>query len=138
VFPTRQGAVIVLSNQDVVNLVGPLARQIAETVFLPDRKMPTPQVTAQVRAILAGLAKGKIDRALFTQNANGYFSDAALRDCKVSLAALGKLVAVTPLSESLRGGMTHRGYRAQFARKTVSLNLYLLADGKYEQFLIEE
>jgi hypothetical protein len=29
-------------------------------------------------------------------------------------------------------------YRAQFARKALNLNLYLLADGKYEQFLIED
>jgi len=34
--------------------------------------------------------------------------------------------------------MTHRGYRAQFAKKTLSLNIYLLPDGKYEQFLVEE
>jgi D-alanyl-D-alanine carboxypeptidase len=138
VFPTRQGAVVVLSNQDVINMVGPLSRQIATLVFVPERKELSTKDTAQVKAILAGLQKGKIDRALFTENANGYFSEAALRDCKTSLGALGKLQSVTPGSEGLRGGMTHRGYRAQFAKKTVSLNIYLLSDGKYEQFLVEE
>ena len=91
VFPTRQGAVVVLSNQDVVNMVGPLARQIATLVFVPERKEFSDKDTAQVQAILAALQKGKIDRALFTENANGYFSEAALRDCKTSLGALGKL-----------------------------------------------
>jgi len=138
VFPTRQGAVVVLSNQDVVNMVGPLSRQIATLVFAPERKEFSAADTAQVRAILAALQKGRIDRALFTENASGYFSEAALRDCKMSLGALGKLQSVTAVSEGLRGGMVHRGYRAQFTRKTVSLNIYLLADGKYEQFLVED
>ena len=138
VFPTRQGAVVVLSNQDVINMVGPLARQIATLVFAPEHQEFSATDTAQVRAILAALQKGRIDRALFTENANGYFSEAALRDCKTSLGALGKLQSVTAVSEGLRGGMVHRGYRAQFARKTVSLNIYLLADGKYEQFLVED
>jgi len=138
VFPTRQGAVVVLSNQDVVNMVGPLSRQIATLVFAPERKEFSAADTAQVRAILAALQKGRIDRALFTETASGYFSEAALRDCKMSLGALGKLQSVTAVSEGLRGGMVHRGYRAQFTRKTVSLNIYLLTDGKYEQFLVED
>jgi len=138
VFPTRNGAVVVLSNQDVLNMVEPLAREIAVLLFLPDQKEPPAKDTAQVQAVLAALQKGRIDRTLFTENANTYFSAAALRDCKSSLGALGKLKSVTPISERLRGGMTHRAYRAQFAQKTLSLNIYLLPDGKYEQFLIED
>jgi len=38
----------------------------------------------------------------------------------------------------LRGGMTHRTYRAVFQKKTVTLNIYVMPDGKYEQFLVEE
>ena len=81
---------------------------------------------------------GKINRALFTANANSYFTETALRDCKASLGALGKLKSVTPGGENLRGGMTHRTYRAQFENKTLLLNIYLTADGKYEQFLVED
>jgi hypothetical protein len=44
---------------------------------------------------------------------------------------------VKPGSENLRGGMTHRSYKAEFERKTVTLNIYLLPNGKYEQFLVE-
>jgi CubicO group peptidase (beta-lactamase class C family) len=138
VLPTRAGAVVVLSNQDVVNMVAPLARQIATLVFVPGEKAPSATDTRRVQAILEGLRKGRIDRALFSANANTYFSQVALRDCKASLSPLGKLKSVTAISENLRGGMTHRSYRAQFARQALILNLYLLADGKYEQFLIEE
>lgn len=138
IFPTRQGAVIVLSNQDVVNLVGPLARQIAMTAFVTTRTQPPPKDTTEVEKILTDLQAGKIDRALFTANANSYFSETALRDCQDSLASLGKLKSVTPLAENLRGGMIHRSYRAEFANKTLLLNIYVLSDGKYEQFLITE
>ena len=34
--------------------------------------------------------------------------------------------------------MTHRTYRAQFEKKTVLLNIYVMPGGKYEQFLVEE
>jgi D-alanyl-D-alanine carboxypeptidase len=138
VFPTRNGAVIVLSNQDVVNMVGPISTQITRLVFLPERKEPAGQDTAQVEKILTALQAGKIDRALFTANANSYFSDTALLDCKASLTPLGKLKSVIPVSESLRGGMIHRSYRAEFTKKTLLLNIYLLPDGKYEQFLVED
>ena len=138
VLPTRDGAVIVLSNEDVVNMVGPLSQQVTTLVFLPERKQPSDKDTKQVQQILAGLQAGKIDRSLFTANANTYFSDVALRDCKASLGPLGKLKSVTPVSENLRGGMIHRSYHAEFAKKRLLLNIYLLPDGKFEQFLVEE
>jgi hypothetical protein len=81
---------------------------------------------------------GRIDRARFTANANSYFTEAALRDCKASLRRLGKLESVTAAGENLRGGMTHRTYRAQFERQTLTLNIYVTAAGKYEQFLVTE
>jgi len=119
--------------------VGPLARQIATLVFAPgEETLPDTGGTRQVQAILEGLQRGRIDRALFSANANTYFSEAALRDCRTSLGPLGKLKSVTRIGVNQRGGMIHMSYRAQFARKALNLNLYLLADGKYEQFLIED
>jgi CubicO group peptidase (beta-lactamase class C family) len=139
VYPTRNAAIVVLTNEDGIDLIGPLTTQIATIMFLP----PEPQAaadkdTAQVKSILESLAKGSIDHALFTANANSYFSAQALGDIRQSLAPLGKLQSVTRTSESQRGGMTHRGYRAVFQKKTVSLNIYVMPDGKYEQFLVVE
>ena len=138
VLPTRKGAVVTLSNEDGISLIEPLSRQIFTLVFSADEPPPSEKNTAQVRSILLGLQKGKVDRALFTGNANSYFSETALGDCKISLRALGKLKSVNATSESLRGGMIQRGYRAQFEKKTVLLNIYVMADGKYEQFLVME
>jgi D-alanyl-D-alanine carboxypeptidase len=138
VFPTRHAAVVVLSNQDGVTLVVPLARQIASIVLLPEEPQPSDTNTKQVQAVLEGFLKGRIDRALFTDNANSYFTPAAIQDIRTSLTALGKLKQVTFERENLRGGMTHRSYRAEFEKKSVGLNIYLTAGGKYEQFMIEE
>ncbi|HUJ22582.1 MAG TPA: serine hydrolase domain-containing protein [Bryobacteraceae bacterium] len=136
VLPTHHGAVIALSNEDGIDLVEPLARQIATLVFTPDQPPPSEKDTQQVRAVLDGLQQGKVDRALFTDNANSYFSEAALADFKTSLTDLGKLKSVNALSEGLRGGMIHRAYRAQFEKKAVLLNIFVLPDGKYEQFMV--
>jgi hypothetical protein len=32
--------------------------------------------------------------------------------------------------------MTHRTYEAQFEKKTVLLNIYVMPNGKFEQFLV--
>ena len=44
---------------------------------------------ALVRKVYDGLQQGKIDRALFTDNANSYFNDQALKDYASSLGPLG-------------------------------------------------
>jgi len=137
-YPTRAGAIVVLSNADGINLIGPLSRQIGALIFLPDQPPESQKDTQQVRAILAGLQKGQLDRALFTDNANSYFTPTALEDYKKSLGALRKLKSVTRARESLRGGMIHRMYSAQFEKKTVLINIYAMPDGKYEQFLVTE
>ena len=138
VYPARNGSVTVLSNQDGMNVVGPLSAQIAALAFLPEAARPKDQDTRQVRAVLEALRGGRIDRRLFTDNANSYFSETALRDCKTSLARLGRIQSVELVSETQRGGMTHRNYRARFARRILALNVYLTSAGKFEQFMVED
>jgi CubicO group peptidase (beta-lactamase class C family) len=134
VFPTKGVAVVVCSNEDGINLIGPLGRQIAEIAL---GGTPENEIT-QVRGILEGLRQGQVDRAIFTADANSYFNETVLQDYGASLTSLGKLQDLTRTSEEQRGGMTHRGYRAQYEKKTVTLNVYVMPDGKYEQFLVEE
>jgi D-alanyl-D-alanine carboxypeptidase len=135
VFPSKGVAVVVCSNEDGISFVSPLARQIEELLL---GTASSEQELAEVRGILEGLRQGRVDRALFTSDANAYFNDVVLQDFAASLQALGKLQSVTKTNEQLRGGMTHRSYRAQFEKKSVLLNIYLMPDGKYEQFLMEE
>ena len=137
-FPAKGVAVVALSNQDGVRLVGPLADQIARMVLAEGPPKTAQDEMGRVRDVLEGLRQGHIDRALFTANANSYFGDVALEDYKTSLESLGRLLAVTKRSEQLRGGMTHRSYEAQFEKQTLRLNIYVMPDGRFEQFLVEQ
>ena len=138
VFPTKGVAVAVCSNEDGVNLIGPLARRIAQMALGPSQAVAPETELSQVRGILEGLQAGRIDRQLFTDDANAYFTDTALADYRSSLQPLGKLTSVERTAEQHRGGMIHRSYRAQFEKRTLQLNVYVMPDGKYEQFLVEE
>ena len=86
--------------------------------------------------MLGELAQGKIERSLFTDNANAYFNDQALQDYAASLSPLGALQAVKQNSTSLRGGMTYRNYVAKYAKKALTLSIYEIPDGKIEQFIV--
>jgi len=136
-FPSKGDAIVVLTNEDGVNLIGPLTQEIANMLLDPENASAEKQ-DQQVRAILTGLQEGHIDRAAFTDNANSYFDDVALGDYRQSLAPMGKLEVLSRLSSQGRGGMTHLSYRAHFEKNTVLLNIYVMPDGKFEQFLVGE
>ncbi len=89
-----------------------------------------------MRRVFDDLRAGKIDRSLFTDNANSYFSDQALKDYASSLTALGEVQSFRQTSYSLRGGMTHMGYEVKFPQKAVGINIYQMPDGKLEQYLV--
>src|SRR5579885_1864827 len=135
VWPARRAAIAVCSNEDGVNLTGSVSREIAEALF--GARAGPPDI-ARVRAILEDLQRGRIDRSLFTQNANSYFTATALGDYQTSLSLLGKLQSIARISEQSRGGMMHRIYRVQYEKKAVMVNIYETPDGKYEQFMVME
>jgi D-alanyl-D-alanine carboxypeptidase len=137
-FPTRNGAIIILSNEDSIELIGPLGDELAALVFMPNQPPESAADTARVRAVLEGLRRGTVQQDQLTENARSYFTPEALRDIRTSLSTLGELKSVSRSNESLRGGMTYRSYRAQFAKKTVGLSVYVTATGKFEQFMILE
>jgi CubicO group peptidase (beta-lactamase class C family) len=138
IYPTRNAAIVVLTNEDGLNLTGPILNAIATAALLPEEPAQSKQADAQAKAILLSLRQGEIDRNFLTANCNSYFTQLVLRDISSSLKPLGKLKSFTRASETLRGGMTHRAYTAQFEKKTVRLNIYVMPDGKYEQFMVEE
>jgi len=136
VFPAKKVGIAVLSNEDNVGLVGAVTAQIVAELIEP--RSGRAERDGEVRKILEDLQQGRIDRGRFTPNANAYFVSEALDDYRRSLSPLGKLMVLTKQNEQLRGGMTHFVYRAHFEKNTVALNLYVTADGKFEQFLVEE
>jgi len=146
-FPDDHIAVAVLTNQEASNAAGDITKAIVALLLpspspsAPDSASPEATAAAfvpQLRAILAGLQKGQIDRSLFTADCNGYFDATALGDYQSSLAPLGEINSVTVSAARLRGGMTFASFHATFSGgTTLILSVYLEPDGKIEQLLIE-
>ena len=57
-------------------------------------------------------------------------------DFASSLGPLGTPYLFQRRAEENRGGMKFRVYRIAFDKKTVSLTVYVMPDGKLEQFLV--
>jgi D-alanyl-D-alanine carboxypeptidase len=133
VYPDDRAAVIVLTNMDANRAAENLANKIGEIIFAPTGNR---DLLEKAKAILVGLQKGKINRSLFTDNANAYFDKQCLRDLASSLAPLGAPTHFELVSEGLRGGMTARRYRAKFQKKTLEVSTYAMPDEKLEQYIV--
>lgn len=90
----------------------------------------------QARKIFEGLQHCTIDRSLFTDNANFYFNEQALKDFASSLGPLGNLEEFIQLRQALRGGMKLRVYSIKFPKTELRAVIYEMPDGKLEQYQI--
>jgi CubicO group peptidase (beta-lactamase class C family) len=135
IFPDDGMAVVVYANLFATDVQSVIASRIEELLFQAT-DAATDRAIAQTRAIFTSLMKGRVDRALFTSNANAYFSDIALKDFAASLGSCGGVTEVRQVSQSLRGGMTYRGYRVHCGKKDYGVSTFLMPDGKVEQFIV--
>lgn len=135
VFPDDRAAVVVLTNQDAARASGELARRVSGILFTV-QDAATAAKTEQARKIFEGLQHGNIDRSLFTENANSYFDEQALKDFASGLGPLGAPVEFSQTREALRGGMTLRVYRIRFAQQSLRAWTYEMPDGKLEQYQV--
>lgn len=135
VFPDERVAVAVLTNEDAASAAGQIARGIAPLLLASDDP-ETPAKLEQARKIFEGFQHGAIDRSLFTDNANFYFSEQALQDFASSLGPLGTPQEFTQTRQALRGGMKLRVYRIKFPNKTLQAWTYEMPDGKLEQYQV--
>jgi CubicO group peptidase (beta-lactamase class C family) len=135
VFPDERVSVVALTNQDASSAAGDIAHGIVPLLF--EKNDPaTPAKLEQAKKIFDGLQHGTIDRSLFTDNANAYFSEQALRDFASGLAPLGPPKQFVQTRQGLRGGMTLRVYVVRFEKQTLRAWTYELPDGKLEQYQI--
>jgi D-alanyl-D-alanine carboxypeptidase len=133
VFPDVRAAVVVLVNEDSVGASADIARDIAGLFF---RDSTTGKEENQSREIFAALQHGKIDRALFTENCNSYFTEQALKDFASSLGPLGSPLEFIQTCKQDRGGMTFRLFDVRFAQKTIEVWERIMPDGKIEQYQV--
>ena len=133
VFPDAHIAVVVLVNEDSVEASGDIARKIAALLF---RESDAGKQEDQSREIFAALQQGKINRSLFTENCNSYFTEQALKDFASSLGPLGSPTEFTQTYKQDRGGMTFRLFEVHFPQKTVEVWERIMPDGKIEQYQV--
>jgi CubicO group peptidase (beta-lactamase class C family) len=133
VYPDDRTAVVVLANLDATDAPAQVGRKIASLLFAPTGVQGS---TDEARQIFLGLQKGRLDRSLFTENANAYFSEQALADLVASLGPLGAPKEFTQERQSLRGGMTVRRYKAALAKQTLRITTLTMPDGKLEQYIV--
>ena len=135
VFPDDRAAVVVLTNQDAASASGAIAGGIGQLLFATTDPA-TPDKLEQAKKIFADLQQGKIDRSLFTDNANFYFSEDALKDFQAGLGPLGTPQSFTQASQGLRGGMILRVYLIRFPQRVLRAWTYEMPNGKLEQYQI--
>ena len=109
--------------------------KIATIVFKTTDK-DADAVLAQAKSVFDGLQHRRIDRALFTANANAYFHDFALGDFAECLGPLGVPQEFEQTNQSLRGGMVARSFRIKCGTQTLRLTTFTMPDGKLEQYQI--
>lgn len=135
VFPDERVSVVALTNQDASSAADDIARGIVPLLF-QQNDPATPEKLEQAKKIFEGLQHGTIDRSLFTDNANAYFSEQALQDFATGLSPLGTPRQFTQVRQGLRGGMTLRVYLVRFDKQTLRAWTYELPNGKLEQYQI--
>ncbi len=137
VLPDDKIAIVVLTNQDAAEAASQIGSQV-RSALLKSQNPQDQKEDGKVRKVYDGLQQGKIDRSLFTDNANSYFNDQALKDYSSSLGPLGAPQSFTQSGSSLRGGMTERSYDVKYPTKDLVIIIYEMPDGKFEQYLIAE
>src|SRR5260370_22470039 len=118
VFPDDRAAVVVLTNQDAASASSAIANGIAPLLFATNDPA-TPAKLEQAKKIFEGLQHGTIDRSVFTDNANSYFSAEALKDFASGLGPMGKPQQFDQVSQGLRCVMTLAVYLIKFPPKTL-------------------
>jgi len=135
VYPDERAAIVVLTNLDATGASSQIASRIATLLFTAN-DADTRQAVEQARKIFEELQQGRIDRSLFTDNCNAYFTPEALKDFQSSLGPLGKPAAFAQAGQSLRGGMVLRRFQIAFPGRTLSLTTFTMPDGNIEQYQI--
>jgi CubicO group peptidase (beta-lactamase class C family) len=135
VFPDERVSIVALTNQDASSAADDIAHGIVPLLF-EQNDPATPAKLEQAKKIFDGLQHGTIDRSLFSDNANAYFSEQALQDFATGLSPLGTPKQFTQVRQGLRGGMTLRVYLVRFEKQTLRAWTYEWPNGKLEQYQI--
>ena len=139
IFPDDHIAIAVFTNMDA-GAPPEITNGIVSLLF-PKKSEPdpvAPQKLEQARKIFDSLQHGTLDRSLFTEDANNYFNEQALKDFASSLTPLGTPQEFVPTEYSVANGLVFRDYRIKFAKLTLLARTIEEQKGKIEQYSIEQ
>jgi D-alanyl-D-alanine carboxypeptidase len=137
VYPDAGAAIVVFTNiyPGAAGAAGQIATRVGNVIFAANDTTGLGADTL-ARSIYDGLMQGKVDRSLFTESANAYFSEQAIADYKASLGALGAPTEFSRRGDALRGGMVLRFYRIRAGSYVLDLTTMTMPDGKLEQYIV--
>jgi CubicO group peptidase (beta-lactamase class C family) len=139
IFPDDRIAIAVFANMDA-GAPGEITSGIVP-LLLPkkaDADPDAPQKLEQARKIFDSLQHGALDRSLFTEEGNSYFSEQALKDFASSLGTLGSPQEFVQTEHSVKNGLVSRSYRIKFANQTLAARTTENQTGKLEQYVVEK
>lgn len=137
IYPDDRAAIVVFTNiyPGAAGAPGQIADRIAKVLFeTVDSEDETALKSA--KQIYEGLSNGTIDRSLFTESANSYFTPQVLEDYARSLAPLGPPAEFAAMGKTLRGGMTIRNFRIRAKKVSMELTMMTWPDGRIEQYIV--
>ena len=137
VYPDDRASIVVFTNiyPGAAGAAGQIASRVGAVLF-PRPDSAQAAVTRRAREIYEALSRGEIDRSLFTENANAYFTDQVLADYKASLGPLGPPTEFGPSGEAIRGGLILRSHRIVAGGRVLDLSTMTRPDGRIEQFIV--
>jgi D-alanyl-D-alanine carboxypeptidase len=135
IYPEEHAAIVVLTNADTADAASAIAGEIGDVLFVTASPEDAAK-TAVARKVLAALRQGKMDRALFSDNWNEYYTAAAVAQTAQGLAQLGELKSIELRRAGTRGGMDERMYDVKLTKKSLDLVIRQWPDGKIEQFML--
>jgi D-alanyl-D-alanine carboxypeptidase len=154
VLPDLQAAVVILTNAEYSDATSEVADKIQSLVGIkptetpgPDKAVPSKAsatipaenaIEARAHRLISDLTHGRLDRGDLAPDASETFTDQAVSDIRQSLAPLGDLQKVRIDSTQLRGGAKHYTLTLIYRHRQLQVAEYDLADGKIEQFLIDD
>jgi D-alanyl-D-alanine carboxypeptidase len=129
VWPNEKFAIVALTNSDWTNRDDPVDR--VAYVLLPPK-----DEEKRARSIIEGFRLGKIDRTLFTDDANFYFNSHVLRAQKIGLARMGSIRTFNLLRESHQRDRQRKLWKIVTAHGILNVVEFDSLNGKIQEFLV--
>jgi D-alanyl-D-alanine carboxypeptidase len=131
VWPNEKFAIVALSNSDWTNRDDPVDRVAYVT-------LPPGDEEKRARAIIEGFRLGKIDRTLFTDDANFYLNSEVLKAQKNGLARMGPTRTFNLQSENQHRDRKRKLWKIVTTHGILNAIEFDLPDGKIQEFFVSK